>query len=279
MIEKAMLTARTNRWISVYLALICVSFLLTHSNAVGQQPAIWESDFGSDLNLFDDDTASVLFGTFSFPFGGDVFTGADVLDVSSNGFVSLGGSNGNDCCSGDVTQFLNDPFPRISPLWADIHPARVASDGVFANSFNDDGDAADDRIAITWDAQHFGTGEDVLFQVQLFESGVISFGYSGISPLDRNTLIGIGPGGGASDPGLSDLSNGPFLEFSNNIYELFQPDSVVPGGFDLDGSNVVFTPIPFNGGFVVSQIGAIPEPSSLSVLAFACLASFSRRRR
>ena len=262
------------------LSLLCVSLWFTQSNAVGQQPSIWESNFGIDLNLSDDSTASVPFDTFAFPFAGNVFTGSDVLDVSSNGFVSLGGSNGDDCCNGDVQSFLNDMFPRLSPLWGDIDPANVPTDGVFVNSFNDDGDAAIDRLAVTWDAQHWGSGEDVLFQLQMFESGTIVFGYNGISPLDRNTLIGIGTGGGALDPSSSDLSVGPFLGAGDNIYELFPPDSVFdPSEFDLDLTNIVFTPIPGDGGFVVSQIAAIPEPSSASLIAFACMAMFSRRRR
>lgn len=261
---------------SLSLLLFCVTSLVMQANVSGQTPVIWESNFGEDLNLSDDSTSSVVFDTFAFPFGGRVFSGADVLDVSSNGFVSLGGSNGNACCNGNVTSFLNDAFPRISPLWGDIDPANVASDGVFFNTFNDDADVAADRLAITWDAQHWGSGQDVLFQLQLYETGDIVFGYNGVSPLDRNTLIGVGTAGGISDPGASDLSVGPFLASGNAVYELFASNN---GDFDLDFSNTIFSPIPGTGQFVVTQIAAVPEPSGLGVFAFACLATLARRRR
>lgn len=276
-----MLRIRLNAEKVILPALFCFVSLLTYSDASGQfLPAIWESNFGVDLNLSDDSTNSVNFGTFAFPFAGTTYTGTDILDVSSNGFVSIGGSNGNDCCNGDVGEFLTEAFPRLSPLWGDIDPANVASDGVFVNTFNDDADAADDRLTVTWDAQHWGSGEDVLFQLQLFESGVVTFGYNGISPLDRNTLIGIGPAGGTFDPGESDLSSSPFIAGGNTVYEFFDGNLANPTEFDLDFSNVVFSPIPATGQFVVSQIpGVVPEPSGLGLLALGCLASFNRRRR
>jgi hypothetical protein len=255
--------------------------LFIQSNAFGQfMPAIWEPDFGTDLNLSDDSTSSVPFGTFSFPFAGIIYTGTDILDVSSNGFVSLGGSNGNDCCNGNVGAFLNDTFPRLSPLWGDIDPANTITDGVFVNTFNDDGDAADDRLVVTWDAQHWGSGEDVLFQLQLRESGVITFGYNGISDLDRDTLIGVGTGGGAPDPSEIDLTGSATL-VGVNSYEFFELDFTDPNAsFDLDFSNVVFSPIPATGQFVVTQVpGVIPEPTSFAVIALTSFASWTRRRR
>jgi len=275
---------RFNAGKAVLPALFCFVSLFSYSDASGQfLPAIWESDFGVDLNLFDDSTSAVNFGTLAFPFAGTTYTGTDILDVSSNGFASIGGTNFNDCCDGDVAEFLNDTFPRLSPLWGDIDPANVETDGVFVNTFNDDADAADDRLVVTWDAQHWGSGEDVLFQLQLFESGVITFGYNGISTLDRDTLIGIGTGGGALDPGEIDLTTGPVLINGNNAYEFFDARFGDPLEFDLDFSNVVFSPLPSGEQFAVTTLApiilVIPEPSGFGLLGLGCVASLTRRRR
>ena len=277
---KTQSTSQLIRSLAAILATCCL--ISATASAQNQPPQIFETNFGTPLNLTDDSTTAVMFGSFVFPFAGSVFTGSDVLDISSNGFLSLGGSNGNDCCNGDLNEFLNDPFARISPLWADIDPANTAMDDVFIGTFNDDTDPEDDRLVVTWDAQHWGSGEDVLFQVQLLDTGVIVFGYNGVSALDRNTLIGITTGGGVADPGASDLSTGPFLDGGAEIYELFAPETPVisdPREFDLDFSNVVFTPVPVFGGFVVSHIEPIPEPSGLVAVAFALCAITTRRRR
>ena len=93
------------------------AFITLPAHAV---PLIWESDFGTDLGLGDDSTASIAFGfTFAGPLGS--FTGGV---VSSNGFIRLAASTPSLCCDGVVSEFLSGD-PMIAPAWYDIKPPVV----------------------------------------------------------------------------------------------------------------------------------------------------------
>ncbi len=225
------------------------------------KPAIWESAIGhtilsgGTLDDDDDNTANITFDTFSFPFAGTTYTGADTLSISSNGFVSLGGDNGDDCCDGDPSALVGDAFARIAPMWMDLDPGDEGGD-VYINTFNDDADPAVDRIVITWavgDNDCSGPECHVLVQVQLLENGTIIMGYNGIvltGSVSDDVLIGVSPGGGAADPGGADFTAAiPFDSGSEpTIYEFF-PDAGPPL-VDVDNSNIVFTPNG-SGGFMV----------------------------
>ena len=73
---------------------------------------------GTGLNFSDDDDSDndITFGTFSFPFAGTTYTGNDVFNISSNGFVSLGGDNGSDFTPSS-TEFVGNTFANIAPFW------------------------------------------------------------------------------------------------------------------------------------------------------------------
>ena len=231
------------------------------------EPPTWESAIGTTilapllgvpaLDDVDDGTINITFGLMSFPFAGTTYTGLDILNISSNGFISLGGDNGADCCSGDPIKLTSDPFPRIAPFWTDLDPGEEGGD-IYIKYF----DEAVDRLVIT-----FVTGYDdceadecrALVQVQLLENGTIRFGYNGIdltngaNDADDDVLVGISPANGASDPGSTDISNtAPFHSDTDTIYELFVAASAPP--FDLDGGNVIFTP-DGAGGFNVTAPG------------------------
>ena len=53
----------------------------------------------------------------SFPFDGTTYTGADILNISSNGVISLGGDNGDGCCEGDPLVLIGPACPRIALFW------------------------------------------------------------------------------------------------------------------------------------------------------------------
>jgi len=260
---------------SVAKMLLALGIAATLSTAVFAQPPVWEAQTGATLpgqalDNVNDGTVNLTFGSMSFPFAGKTYTGNDTLNISSNGFISLGGDNGDGCvnldCSGKAQQLLDFSNPTIAPLWTDLNPNGVAGGGdIFINTFNDDKDAAIDRIVIT-----FATGFSdcannncsALVQVQLLEDGTIIFGYNGINQTVSQTsdiLIGLSPGNGATDPGSTVFSTDvPFDSgIESTIYQLFSP----PLNFDLDDTNLVFTPNGM-GGFNVSDTLPDPPPSS-----------------
>lgn len=257
------------------IMLLALGIAATQSTAVYAQPPVWESQTGATLpgqalDNVNDGIVNLTFGSMSFPFAGKTYTGGDILNISSNSFISLGGNNGDGCvnldCSGKPQQLLDFSNPTIAPLWTDLNPNGVAGGGdIFINTFNDDKDPAIDRIVIT-----FATGFSdcannacsALVQVQLLEDGTIIFGYNGIVQTVNQTsdiLIGLSPGNGATDPGNTVFSaDVPFDSMLEpTIYQLFSP----PQDFDLDDTNIVFTPNGM-GGFNVDDTLPDPPPSS-----------------
>ncbi|HET6464309.1 MAG TPA: hypothetical protein VFH55_01705, partial [Nitrospiria bacterium] len=237
---------------------------------VSSPPAIWEASLGSTilsgghLDNDDNNTADITFGTFSFPFGGTTYTGSDILSISSNGFVSLGGDNGADCCNGSPTLLVNDAFARIAPFWTDLDPSHGGD--VFINTFSDGGGPVD-RIVITWAVGlHACSGPacHVLVQLQLLSDGTIIMGYNGIvltSSVNTDVLIGVSPGGGVADPGSTDLSASiPFGSGSQStVYERFI--NANPPPVDVDSTNIIFIPNG-SGGFSVSNTMTHPPAST-----------------
>jgi hypothetical protein len=252
--------------------LLALGIAVIQSPAVLAQPAIWESRTGATLpdqalDNVDNGTVSLTFGSMTFPFAGKTYTGNDTLIISSNGFISLGGNNGDGCCDGDPAALVGDAFPRIAPFWTDLDPDGVGGGGdIFLKTFNDDGDLAIDRIVITFATGFSDCANDdcsALVQVQLLEDGTIIFGYNGIVQTVSQTadvLIGLSPGNGVADPGNTDFSaTVPFDSgIEPTIYQLF---SGAPPNVGLDDTNLVFTPNG-NGGFNVSDTLPDPPPSS-----------------
>src|SRR5262249_44276949 len=163
------------------------------------------NDFGTNLNLRDDETFDRTFGLslFAFPFGGRFYSGRSLLSISSNGFVSLGGSNGPGCCNGTVPGFLSG-VARIPPPATNLVP----SGGTFLNSFFGPDGLTFDRLVITWDSRFFHHGGLATAQLQLFSNGTIVMSYRCVDfmgAMPDEVLVGITPGGGAQDPGGTDL--------------------------------------------------------------------------
>ncbi|MGB5442285.1 MAG: hypothetical protein WBN57_06625, partial [Gammaproteobacteria bacterium] len=268
---------------STYLkVLLLIAGSALYSGAVSAVPAIWEAQLGATVTtvpavtppdfvpaLDDEDDADadtiMGFGTMSFPFpdpsdpsGVRVYTGADVLNISSNGFISLGGSNGDDPVPSEAT-LTTDASARIAPFWTNLNPGGEGGD-IFVNRFDDNGDTNTDRIVIT-----FATGVNdcideecrVLAQVQLIEDGTIIFGYNGIdlddtaSAITANLLIGVSPVY-LADPLVPSKDFSTDLPFTSlvqpTVYELFTPAT----GFDLDDSNIIFIPNKTGGFFLVT---------------------------
>lgn len=227
-------------------AVLASAALLAGSASAATSP-VFETDYGTALVSADDSTASGSL-PFAFTLFGQSYTG---FEVSTNGFVSLGGSNGANCCSGDVSAFLGGAA-RIAPEWFDI----VGTAYLNTNQA--------DRAVFTWVGGEYAAGGSYAAQAQLFADGRIIFGYSGDSiPAAHTVLTGISAGGGAADPGETEFTGGPYSTGSARaVYDLAAANT-----FDLNGANVYFTP-DSQGGYTVSAtaVAGVPEPATWAMM-------------
>ena len=244
---------------------------LTGQATASPIPPIWETNFGNPVAFApnaDDGTVVINFG-FAFPFLGNTYTSGS---LSSNGFLWLNPANADAGLAGDVSSFLSGD-PRIAGGWVDLVTSNV--------DFNTFGG---NRAVITYaGAEEFGgNSTPYSFQMQLFSTGRIVFGYNSFeTPATfNNILIGVTPGGSAADPGSSDLLNAtPFLTAGGTVYQ-FIPTNGIGGTFE--GSNIIFDP---NGaGWNVTAqptVTTTPEPGTLGLLGMGVTAfvGIVRRRR
>ena len=163
-----------------------------------------ESIEGFQLNLGDDDFAEVDIG-FGFPFQGSTYTS---VFVNSNGNLTFG--SGDTDFSESVSELLSDQ-PRIAPLWDDLSPNQGGTIIV-------DGDA--NAFTVTFnDVPEFFSTTTNTFSVTLTPDGGISVAYDVISATDG--IAGVTEGGGAADPGATDLSAAPNQSNAGTVYERF----------------------------------------------------------
>lgn len=249
------------------------------SETVASTPAIWDEPDGTwtALGFGDDSVASVSFG-LTFPFLGTDYTSGW---VSSNGFISLDSDIGPQCCDACIIEFFTNSSAQISVGWRDLN---ASTNGGF-----DGGDVKhkqfSDHITITWDkVPEFSNISPFVnqFQMQLYTSGRIVFGYKQIQPECRNpgghrhhAIIGVTPGGltctgpvSCSNPvqecneGPSETDYSTVLPFDSGtnqvVYETFArgPNgSTATGGdtFDINGTNICFIPNGSNGWNVTTD--------------------------
>lgn len=272
----------------------CTLFLGVNSAIAA--PSIWESNYGNvltDLTDTDDGNTEVDL-SFLFNFAGTDYSN---VFVGTNGGLQLGSLGDDDEIDydtwDDLDEFYADGAPTLFPFNTDLS---LNATGTI--HFNDFGD----RAVFTWnevgtfaEQEHLST-----FQTQLLSNGTIIFGYNGIldgadedliDSLDEGIVVGISESDD-NDPGPSNLSGGPFISTATTIYEAWcydEEDSCDNGegatndAFDLDMTNVIFTPLA-EGGFTVSSIvskspEAVPEPTSLLGLAAVSLLGFLGRRK
>lgn len=223
-------------------------------------PPIWESEYGAPIAGItegDDEATEIPLGSFSFPFYGTTYTGADTFGVSSNGLIELDAKSENNI---PESEFARTGPPKIAALWADLYLVSLPPDQgtAWMNTFNEDGDPAIDRVVFTWDGAFFGCVNRpscrALVQVQLFDSGRIVFGYNGVltnQALDNYGEPGLMPlvtkGGFVPPPEANFVQPPPGIDYSESVpFEggdlIFEQFSGTPVHFDLDQSNLVFDP-------------------------------------
>lgn len=265
------------------LKAVLVSFTLAWSFASIAAPPVWDTDFGAAIGpLSDDDSENQTLG-FMFPFDGVMY---DSISIGSNGGIMLGiggvyaGDEYTDYDIWDIAYFESDftdvGNPAILPFNTDLNP-----DSGVGGSIHFKTDAT--TAVITWDSVlSYQTDVEILdFQVTLASDGTITFGYDGpitadlVIDLDEGIVIGVSNGMGDPVPGSSDLSAPVNADpAAKTTYEIWcnDEDMVVAGScyaqdgsrpdnyaFDLDQTNVVFTPNAM-GGFDIANIVAPPPP-------------------
>jgi uncharacterized repeat protein (TIGR01451 family) len=255
-------------------ASVVAAGLLALPSAASATPPIWESNIGAPIaGITDQDDAAttIPLGSFSFPFYGSIYTGAQTFGVSSNGLVELNPAPpGNDDNTPSGADAMTGP-PKIAALWADFDPSITGTDHgqVYMNTFNDDSDPAIDRVVFTWDSQFFGCETlptcKATAQVQLFESGKVVLGYNGVLTNQANDQCCFGSpiqptfsAGGPPLPTTGPFPNPPGTDFSEVVPFTagtlnFESFNGIPIHFDLDQSDLVFTPGP-NGYKVTSPV-------------------------
>ena len=101
--------------------------------------------------------------------------------------------------------------PRIAPLWDDLSPNQGGEVSVSYGA---------GAMTVTFDAvPEFLAGNSNNFAVTLRSDGSITVAYGNIDATDG--LAGVTEGGGAADPGASDLSSSMTWPVVGTTYELF----------------------------------------------------------
>lgn len=161
----------------------------------------------------DDTSTPVNFG-FTFPYQGTNYTSAF---LNSNGNFTFGA--GSTDFSPSVAEFLAGP-PRIAPRWDDLD----ANDGLVI--------ASPGHNKVTYHfvsvPEFFSTSPNY-FSVELDKFGDIEIDYLATNRTDG--LAGITQGGGAADPGETNLSSDDDNPRTGTTYEFFTPADVF--SFDL----------------------------------------------
>lgn len=166
--------------------------------------------------LNDDDAREVPIG-FSFPFQGQTWQS---VFVNTNGHLTFGAPDAFDFTE-SVAEFLAGP-PRIAALWRDLSPFHGAKILVEhgKDSLNVHYVSMSEFLGET--AGTFSTFPNYL-SITLHVSGAIHVQWGATTR--GQGLVGITPGGGAADPGESDVSSLRSAPATGTTYEIFTGDA------------------------------------------------------
>ena len=157
--------------------------------------------------------------------------------INSNGHLTFGQENAVSFFP-TVFDLLNGP-PRVAPLWDDFEPDGFFGGGVPGLILVD---SDSDSTSVHWVSvsQFIPTGPSY-FSVDLKQNGKIAMDIGAttrelnqLGVFGASTIVGISEGGGAEDPGSTDLSKARSLSAYGTTYEEFAfLDAITPSTFDL----------------------------------------------
>jgi hypothetical protein len=180
--------------------------------------ADFDNDFGVRLTFFlgpdnqlggaNNGYRDILLHAAPFPFFG---TRYDTLYIGTNGYITFieGDTNSRVSAAAHVAE-----LPRIAPLWADLDATRNGD--IYYNRL-------EGRHLITWNkvGQTQASGKST-FQAVLYDDGRIAFHYKKVKA--RSSLVGISPGGAASEGSPLDWSELSTGSIAGPVYELFSKE-------------------------------------------------------
>jgi hypothetical protein len=185
---------------------------------------------GTLLAVADDGSVEFPLTTFSFPFQGTRWSS---VFINGNGNLTFGAGDAD--FSPTVPELLAGR-PRIAPLWDDLSPSNLltgAPQGLVV---------AEEKLGKL--LVHFvsvpefqATGTNY-FTVQLDRRGGIKLDYGATNR--SNGIVGVTQGGGAIDPGPTDLSKAWRLSARGTTYQPFAGSFGTYGGVDLSFKELKF---------------------------------------
>jgi len=221
-----------------------IDFLGNPSSGYTAIPAVgFFTGYTNSIPTGDDIVTGPFTLPFPFAFPGGV---TNAIDISSNGFIWLSTGNSNSrCCTGDPTQFVNDPA-SIAVLWEDLNPF-VGGNIYF------DVDPSNTAVHITWAAvPEYYNGGLCTAQITLRNDGSFRLSWQSVVNQNHDCLVGFSQGNGVIDPGS--------IDFSASL-----PFTMGGGGIPVSlGAQAGSRPV--LGTNFVMEVGSFPAGSAFGIM-------------
>ncbi len=186
----------------------------------------FDTNVGAALGITGDDSTTPVTLGFNFPFPDGTATNS--IDIDSNGRIFPAAADTSDFTSTPAE--LVGQTTSIAALWTDLTPTGTGAGDVF---FRTDATIA---VITFQDVTEFGGSDEFTFQIQLYPDGRVVLCYDNRVPTTLDSLVGLSEGGGAADPGSSDLTATAGTNGVTTVYEDFT------SGMDLIDGCISFTP-------------------------------------
>lgn len=203
-----------------------------------------------------DDTYHQVMLPFAWPHASGTI---DRIVVSSNGYLTLGGTMpapGSE--SGDGTEFLGG-LPRIAGFWMNLNPL---AGGMVSTS----DDPANGRFSVNWSAvpEYPNVGANT-FRIVFFHNGSFSIAMDQVAAATGNhkALVGYTDGMRAADPGMIDLASMPVPTDLGPHYDALALEGL-PGAVPAIGTTFVTKVSNLRGILCYLAIGHAMPPIDLA---------------